>query len=180
MAQRSKIGATPTSRKQTGKGSNGLCPRPSRPALRGGVTGGEPPLYPALKSNLRIALSNPSALPWKPCSLSVPWQANQGQGGPKTANPHNRPTAGQRRVSRPGGARMPPEPQEGHKAPHRGRHGENRVRAAPHLRSGPLYCSVGSSHFDLVQHCLLDTHAHRISCCWTGPKDCSVAVWSAA
>lgn len=68
--------------------------RPSRPALRGGVICGEPPLYPAEKSNVWIALAAPPALPFR-----------VGPKGPlagaKTADPHNRPTAGQHRASPP-------------------------------------------------------------------------------
>ncbi len=128
MAQRPKIGATPTSRKQTGKGSNGLCPRPSRPALRGGVTGGEPPLYPAQKSNL---LHCPDWALWAALGALADGRfgaAKWAFSGGKTADPHNRPTVGQHRASFPrrgtdatqpaGGPQKPPQGQT------RGRQGE--------------------------------------------------------
>ena len=78
------------------------CPKArkplNRPALRGGVIqpGAHltPGFYPAQKSNLWIALQLPSAMPF-----------SEGPKGPlagtETADPHNRPTAGQHRVSPP-------------------------------------------------------------------------------
>ena len=73
---------------KTGReGFKGSVFHPFRPALRGGVTGGEPPLYPAEKSNGWIALKFPPAMPCR-----------AGRKGPlpgaETPGPHKRPTKG--------------------------------------------------------------------------------------
>ena len=138
MAQRPKIGATPTTRKQTGKGSNGLCPRPSRPALRGGVTGGEPPLYPAPKSNLLHCPDPTSALPLKPFPLDVSGRQNGPSTWAKTADPHNRPTAGQHRASFPRRGTDATRPAGGPQKPSRGQTRWDRARAVPQAQDSPL------------------------------------------
>lgn len=122
MAHRPKIGARAAYRKQIGNGAMLLFSHPSRPALRGGVTGGEPPLYPAQKSNLWIALGGP--------------------GLHSATEAHRRPTPrftgwrGTGAITRSGG------PQRRLKRLTRGRCREGR----PLVRNGPLRCPFDGSH----------------------------------
>lgn len=130
VAQRFQIGATPTFREQAEKGSKDSFSRPSRPALRGGVTGGEPPLYPAEKSNGWIALQSPPALAFRaggngshrganlPPRTSGPqrgrhrvsppgWGGDSAQPEGGLQTPSNGPTRGKRREGRPAHAKRP-------------------------------------------------------------------------
>lgn len=133
VAQRFQIGATPTFREQAEKGSKDSFSRPSRPALRGGVTGGEPPLYSAQKSNVWIALGGAPALPFR-AGGKRPWP------GPKTADRHNRATGARHRVSptRWGwdATHSPEGPQTPSNGPTRGKRREGRPAHAKRPRHG--------------------------------------------
>lgn len=123
LAQRPKIGATPTFRKQTGSGAKWPVPRPFRPALRGGVASGEPPLYPAQKSNLCTALGGPGP----PTRNSGPQGADTAFQGWEVYGCYHPLRSAANALK---GADT----------------GENGGRAAPLARNGLLHCPFGRSH----------------------------------
>ena len=111
--------------------------RPSRPALRVGVTGGEPPLL----SSTKIERLDYSPIP---VCIALPGGRKEAPAeGPKpptaTTGPQGRDTA----FHRPDGAGTLPAPQEGRKRPETAQHGGNGGRAAPRMRNGPRHGSHG-------------------------------------
>ena len=108
--------------------------RPSRPALRGGVTGGEPPFYPAQKSNLCPAPKTGQKSDGRFRSHSH-WGRRRGRKPhPVNTAPHGLNAAFQGA----GGVQLPPSPQGGHKRPYNAKQGPSRFLVAPDREKGGL------------------------------------------
>ena len=129
-------------------------PRPySRPALRGGVDWREgakrPPAFIQHQNRtFCIALIRPSGLPLEPFPMGALGQGNGPSARAKTVDPHNRPTAGQRRALCPRRGTDVTQPTGGPQTPSRGPTRGKQFEGCPASAgqpsaSGHMVCSGG-------------------------------------